>query len=1061
MRKEGLGRRLLTLTLGLLLAALMLVKPAWAELPTVEVPTVRENLVYSPSPDGVVILDKASFAANAQWEPEPWKNQWALVSRDGTYRVVIKTDPTEKLVVNDEGQLTSTAAGEYALEFELVKGDTPPFPDLYQWSDGSTTNKSANVTVAPLPVETLPSVPTEDITFDGNAHTVLNGATFQSMDLFSGAPYARTSATKDGIFKVTIDSSPYSLSTDGELQATAVGSYTIEVAIANSNYTWPEGTTLTDDKLVLTAQIVAAKIDKPTANTLTYTGGEQNLVPTGDHYTLTNNMGTNAGTYTVTATPDEGYAWSDGTTGAAEIEATIAPATVAQPTPQTAEYDGAAHVVLDVELASWKQSDPSNYSGTSPNGSIIVSASNEVASKLTLNSEGKLEATEVGEYSFTIDPGYDQNIPPYQTRVYNYAWSGAEAGKETEQITVTSSITAAKVAVPTAAAESFTYSGSEQTLVADGEHYTLTDITPTDGVAKARIDENGNAVATYANTYTVTVTPDSNYAWANAGEGKETEPVTIEVTIARAAATKPEAQTAEYNGKYQIVLDVPLTSWEQSGPSTISGTSTDGSIIVSASTEVASKLTYDPESKKLTARDLGTYALSVAPSNIGVGPHTTIYNYAWSGEEGGKEIETIQLESVITPAKLKKPETPVTVGYTGQPQVVLDIALERWELIPPVGKYQGVSSDGRYVVTASADEGAKLTLTDGKLTATNSGAYVFSVEPKPEYAGGPTNPIYNYVWEDGTVDPVQVTYTISSYRFVEKPTAGSFTYNGSEQTLAEVAAGAGYKLSGQTKGTNAGTYTVTATLENGYAWKPEEGGTESTDAYEFTVTIAQADLASAQVAEIAEQTETGSDIEPAVSVTFNGAAVPASEYTVSYSNNVNPGTATATITATDGGNFKGKTSTSFTIKANPTKTDYNVTIAATTNVYRVYNPNSGEHHYTTNKGEYDNLVAVGWNGEGVAWQSVEGGTPVYRVYNPNAGEHHYTASAAERDALVAVGWNDEGVAFNAASATSGTPVYRVYNPNQFSCNHHWTTSKVEYDHLVSIGWNDEGIAFYV
>ncbi|UQF11564.1 hypothetical protein M2919_08860 [Vagococcus lutrae] len=38
------------------------------------------------------------------------------------------------------------------------------------------------------------------------------------------------------------------------------------------------------------------------------------------------------------------------------------------------------------------------------------------------------------------------------------------------------------------------------------------------------------------------------------------------------------------------------------------------------------------------------------------------------------------------------------------------------------------------------------------------------------------------------------------------------------------------------------------------------------------------------------------------------------------------------------------------------------------------------------------------------------GSPVYRVFNPNTGEHFYTKNAAEKSHLARVGWNDEGVA---------------------------------------------------
>lgn len=65
-------------------------------------------------------------------------------------------------------------------------------------------------------------------------------------------------------------------------------------------------------------------------------------------------------------------------------------------------------------------------------------------------------------------------------------------------------------------------------------------------------------------------------------------------------------------------------------------------------------------------------------------------------------------------------------------------------------------------------------------------------------------------------------------------------------------------------------------------------------------------------------------------------------------------------------------------------------ISSTIQLYRLYNPNSGEHFYTKTTGERDNLRKVGWHYEGVGWVAPSTGNPVYRLYNPNAGDHHYT-----------------------------------------------------------------------
>ena len=48
-------------------------------------------------------------------------------------------------------------------------------------------------------------------------------------------------------------------------------------------------------------------------------------------------------------------------------------------------------------------------------------------------------------------------------------------------------------------------------------------------------------------------------------------------------------------------------------------------------------------------------------------------------------------------------------------------------------------------------------------------------------------------------------------------------------------------------------------------------------------------------------------------------------------------------------------------------------------------------------------------------------TAMYRLYNPNSGEHFYTGSIEERDMLDRVGWNYEGVAWTAPTNT-GDPV---------------------------------------
>ena len=133
-------------------------------------------------------------------------------------------------------------------------------------------------------------------------------------------------------------------------------------------------------------------------------------------------------------------------------------------------------------------------------------------------------------------------------------------------------------------------------------------------------------------------------------------------------------------------------------------------------------------------------------------------------------------------------------------------------------------------------------------------------------------------------------------------------------------------------------------------------------------------------------------------------------------------------------------------------------------MYRLYNPNSGEHFYTSSVGEKNVLTSAGWNYEGEAWVAPKSSnTPVYRLYNSNSGEHHYTTSEGEKNNLVSIGWNDEGIGWYSNDSQT-TPLYRLYNPNakgpQEAGAHHYTTSAAERDSLVAAGWNSEGIGWY-
>ncbi len=130
-------------------------------------------------------------------------------------------------------------------------------------------------------------------------------------------------------------------------------------------------------------------------------------------------------------------------------------------------------------------------------------------------------------------------------------------------------------------------------------------------------------------------------------------------------------------------------------------------------------------------------------------------------------------------------------------------------------------------------------------------------------------------------------------------------------------------------------------------------------------------------------------------------------------------------------------------------------------MYRLYNPNSGEHFYTANVKEKNVLATSGWTLEGIGWFApATSQTPVYRLYNPNAGDHHYTTSEREHDELVRIGWNDEGIGWYSADEQEGAPLFRSYNPNAKAGSHNYTLNENEYKSLEKGGWKSEGVAWY-
>ena len=177
-------------------------------------------------------------------------------------------------------------------------------------------------------------------------------------------------------------------------------------------------------------------------------------------------------------------------------------------------------------------------------------------------------------------------------------------------------------------------------------------------------------------------------------------------------------------------------------------------------------------------------------------------------------------------------------------------------------------------------------------TATEAGAYTAIATAND-----------GYVFAGGTTT-VEIPWAIARARVATPVAVTGLVYNGSQQT--GVVAGTGYTLAGNVA-TEAGSYIATATPDANHAWT-----NGSTSPVSLSWRIAMASVASATIAPVDSQAFTGQAIEPALSITWNGVALTeGKDFTVSFNNNVNVGTATAIVKGT--GDYTGSTYTTFVI----------------------------------------------------------------------------------------------------------------------------------------------------
>lgn len=536
----------------------------------------------------------------------------------------------------------------------------------------------------------------------------------------------------------------------------------------------------------------------------------------------------------------------------------------------------------------------------------------------------------------------------------------------------------------------FTYNGNIQkptVTVSDGTLMTANDYT---------ISNDGNI---NAGNYTVTVTATSSGNYSGSGSQTYTiNPLSIatgEVNLSyisivfNGSVQKPTVQTVYANGHQltattDYTISWPGTDYTNQGVKTVTVTGTgnytdsknatytiDQKEVTSNMIKIANEnLTYtgSPQTASVTIEDIigGNNIITANDYTLTNPGGTAVGNYTVSivGKGNYKGTATKQY-SIVTAGSTGFNVDPIAAqDYTGLP-------LTPAVVVKKAGTTEELTENTDYTLawTNNINAGANT----ASVTVTGKGNYsgtqtvYFTITPKSLNAAGIAV----------TLSPTSFDYTGST----QKPTVT--VKDGDAKTLA---LNTDYTLVND-GGTAQGTYNVTITGIGNYK-----------DVLTPNYTIGKQSLTGAVVVlnQLDSYVYDGNPKTPGVSeVKVGSTVIPASNYDVSYSDNINAGTAKVTVTGK--GNCDGSVTATFTISRKTVNSDM-ITISPTT-----FNYDGALHKPTTVTVKDGTKVMV--EGTTTAPKDYlltnEGGTAIGTYSVDITGQGNYTGTASKSFSIVA------------------------------------------------------------
>ena len=378
------------------------------------------------------------------------------------------------------------------------------------------------------------------------------------------------------------------------------------------------------------------------------------------------------------------------------------------------------------------------------------------------------------------------------------------------------------------------------------------------------------------------------------------------------------------------------------------------------------------------------------------------YNLQFMVESDGSF--TGQGETDLLPVKIEKYQPIGSWSSTAEASVKCGETITRTYIVT------GVNNENLVPTYHSSKTNVATVNSAGEVTGVTTGTSVITAT----YAGSAN---YKFVEDEYMVTVNYATPTVTA------PTAKNLTYTGSAQALVNAGSTTGgelqYSLNGSSwsttvpTGTDAKSYTV-------YYKVVSDNSYSGVDPQSVSVTINPKTVSSPDITlNTSTYTYDGNDKKPTPTVKDGSTTIPTSEYTISYSNNKNAGTATVTISDKSGGNYTVNGQKTFTIK----KANGILNLSA----YSGYVGNGKPTSFTVSSSHGGTLTAT----SGSSYVSVSG---------PSSSK--FTLSTSQTTVITTVNITVKCAAttnYNEASKTYSVVVYKV-SPTTLSELKYWASA---------------------